>query len=132
LVIEKLTKNPSKRVTMFLDACFSGGARNQGLVVMKGLKIKPKEATVGGNLVIFSSSTGEESSGVFREQKHGYFTYYLLKKLQESQGVVTYKYLAEYIEQNVMKETGIHGKIQSPKVYYSPVVEGNWENWMLK
>lgn len=131
-VVEKLTQNPSKRVTMFLDACFSGGSRNQGLIAMKGIKIKPKDAVVGGSLVIYTSSTGEESSGIFREQKHGYFTYYLLRKLQESQGVITYKYLAEYIIQSVMKETGIHGKIQTPKVYFSPSVEDKWENWMIK
>ena len=63
----KLNEFPVKKVSVFLDACFSGGARNQGLIAMKGVKIKPKENMINGNMVVFSSSTGDESSGVYRE-----------------------------------------------------------------
>ncbi|PIX32524.1 MAG: caspase, partial [Bacteroidetes bacterium CG_4_8_14_3_um_filter_31_14] len=93
-VYNKLNENPAKKVSVFLDACFSGGARNQGLIAMKGVKINPEEVLITGNMVVFSSSSGDESSGVYREQQHGFFTYFLLKKLQESKGNISYKELS--------------------------------------
>ena len=90
-VYNKLLEHPSKRVTVFLDACFSGGARNQSLIAAKGVRIEPKKNILTGNIIVISSSTGDESSGVFREEQHGFMTYFLLKKLQESKGNVSYQ-----------------------------------------
>ena len=131
-VYAKLNEFPAKKVTVFLDACFSGGARNQGLIAMKGVKVRPKENLVKGNMVVFSSSTGEESSGVYREMQHGYMTYFLLKKLQETKGDINFKDFAEYIIESVKKETALSGKIQTPQLNYSPSVEGSWDGWKLK
>ncbi len=131
-VYGKLTEFPAQKVTVFLDACFSGGARNQGLVAMKGVKIKPKDNVLNGNMVVFASSSGEESSGVYRDKQHGYMTYYLLKKLQESKGDITYSRLADYVTQNVKKETALSGKIQTPQVIYSTGVAGIWSGWSVK
>lgn len=131
-VYAALTEFPSKRTTVFLDACFSGGARNQSLVAAKGVTITPKENLLSGNLVVFSSSSGEESSGVYREKQHGYFTYYFLKKLQESKGQISYGELSEYIKKSVQKETGLAGKIQTPQVRVSPKVTVDWEGWLVK
>lgn len=131
-VYNKLSEYPSKKVTVFLDACFSGGARNQGLITMKSVKVKPKENLIIGNMVVFSSSTGEESSGVYSEKQHGYMTYYLLKKLQETKGEITYGELADYIIDKVKKETALSGKIQTPQVISSPAIEDIWSNWTFR
>lgn len=131
-VYTKLNEHTAKKVTVFLDACFSGGARNQGLITMKGVKIKPKENIVTGNMVVISSSTGEESSGVYREKQHGFMTYFLLKKLQESKGNISYKELADFIIESVKKETALSGKNQTPQLNYSSNVENSWTNWKIK
>jgi len=131
-VYTKLTEYPSQKVTVFLDACFSGGARNQGLIAMKSVKVKPKENLITGNIVVFSSSTGEESSGVYREKQHGYMTYYLLKKLQETKGDVTYGELANYITDKVTKETALIGNTQTPQVIYSSNLESSWSTWTFR
>jgi uncharacterized caspase-like protein len=131
-VYAKLNEYPAQKVTVFLDACFSGGGRNQGLVAMKGVKIKPKDNTINGNMVVFTSSSGEESSGVYREKQHGYMTYYLLKKLQETKGEATYSQLASYITESVKKETALTGKIQTPQVNFSTGTAGVWSGWKLK
>jgi hypothetical protein len=131
-VYSKLSEYPAQKVTVFLDACFSGGARNQGLIAQKSVKIKPKENLITGNMVVFTSSTGEESSGVYREKQHGYMTYYLLKKLQETKGDITYGELANYITDKVTKETALSGKTQTPQVIYSSAIENTWTNWMIK
>jgi hypothetical protein len=131
-VYAKLNEYPAQKVTVFLDACFSGGGRNQGLVAMKGVKIKPKDNTINGNMVVFTSSSGEESSGVYREKQHGYMTYYLLKKLQETKGEATYSQLASYITESVKKETALTGKIQTPQVNFSMGIAGFWSGWKVK
>jgi len=129
---KNINEYPSKKVTFFIDACFSGGARNQGLISMKGVKVRPKENIINGNMVVFSSSTGEESSGVLNEKQHGYMTYFLLKKIQETKGDISYKELANYIIESVRKESALKGKIQTPQLNYSPDVINIWENWKLE
>ncbi len=131
-VYNKLNVYPAKRVVVFLDACFSGGARNQGLIAMKGVKVKPKENQITGNMIVLSSSTGDESSGVYREKQHGYMTYYLLKKLQKTKGDITYKELADFVIESVTKETALKGKTQTPQCSYSLRVKDVWLNWKLK
>ena len=81
---------PSKSVTVFLDACFSGAKRDgEMLASARGVAIKVKQATPVGNIVVFSAAQGDETAYPYKEEEHGLFTYYLLKKLQETKGDVT-------------------------------------------
>jgi len=130
---KRLTANSPSKVTVFLDACFSGGGRNKGLLSLKGVKVKAKEETLGGNLVVFTSSTGEESSAVYKDKSHGIFTYYLLKKMQETKGDVTYEQLYNYVNEQVkLQSIVINSKNQTPTVSGSDAVVNKWENWKLK
>jgi len=132
-VYKKLTENPSVRVTVFIDACFSGGARNESLLVLRGVKVKPKEVVVGSNLVVFTSSSGDETSASYKDKQHGMFTYYLLKKLQDSKGDCTYKELEEYLKREVsINSLVINKKEQTPQVIGSPDVDEKWKNWKIK
>jgi uncharacterized caspase-like protein len=130
-VITSLSQYPTKKSIIFLDACFSGGARNKGLVAMRGVKIKPKEEKILGNLVVLSSSSGNEGSGSYEDKKHGMFTYFLLKKLQESKGTANLKQLSDFIYSSVRKESALSGKIQTPQVQSSSSVGKDWESWKL-
>ena len=83
---------PSKNVTVFMDACFSGNTRNDGkemLVAARGVAIKARSGMPQGNMVVFSAAQSDETAYPDYEEKHGMFTYYLLKKLQEIEGNVT-------------------------------------------
>ena len=131
-VYKKLTRNPARQITVLLDACFSGGARNQGLIAMKGIKVRPNKNIITGNMVVFSSSTGDESSAVYRAKQHGYFTYYLLKKLKDSKGETKYLDLSNYLVNTVSKEAGLYGKLQTPQVNVSLEVENDWQLWKFK
>lgn len=129
---ERVTEFPSKRVTVFIDACFSGGARNQGLLAARGVKIIPKETPVGGSLVVFSASSDEQSSLPYKDKKHGMFTYFLLKKLKETGGNVTYNDLSEYVIQNVsLQSVLINDKEQNPKVNTSTKSNHDWMSWKI-
>ncbi len=130
---KKLTENPVKSATVFLVACFSGGGRNQGLLAARGVRIQPKENLVQGNLVVFSASTGEQSSLPYKEKQHGMFTYFLLKKLQESKGNVTYDELSNYIKTEVqLNSVKINSKDQNPQTLTSPSLSDEWKMWNLK
>lgn len=132
-VYKKLVEYPSKMVTVFLDACFSGGARTQGLIASRGVKVKPKEELLKGNLVVFSASSGEQSSLAYNEQEHGLFTYYLLQKVKESKGNTTYKELSDYLNQQVgFKSVLINNKEQNPQTNVSPDIQKQWQTWKLK
>jgi hypothetical protein len=129
-IYAKLAEHPSERITVFLDACFSGGARNQGLLAARGVKVKPKEDPLPGNIVVFSASSGEQSSLPYKEKGHGMFTYYLLKKLQDSEGSVSYGELSNYIRENVgMKSVLVNNKEQNPQTLYGNAAKDNWKNW---
>ena len=61
------------------------------------------------------------------------FTYYLLKKIKETSGNVTYKELGDYVTDNVRKQSiVVNGKSQTPVVVPSATVGGIWESWKLK
>jgi WD40 repeat protein len=129
----KLSEHPTKKVTVFLDACFSGGARNSALVAARGVKVRPKEEAIKGNVVVFSASSGDQSSLPYKEKQHGIFTYHLLKKIQETKGDVSLKELSEYVNKEVsLRSIIVNNKEQNPQVITSGEVEGNWVMWKLK
>ena len=128
-VLSELTEFPAQKVIVLLDACFSGGARHKPLITRRSIAIRPKETHLIGNTILFTSSSGTESSGAYHKEKHGFFTYYLLKKLQETQGNLSYGDWAEYIKQKVSKESAIISKPQNPKIKSSLEIMESWRNW---
>lgn len=132
-VYSKLTEYPTKRVTIFLDACFSGGGRNQGLLASRGIRIIPKNTLLNGNIIVFTSSSGNQSSLQYKDKQHGMFTYFLLKKLQESKGNATYGELSDYLKKQVgIKSIMINSKEQNPKILVGSNVKEGWQNWKLR
>jgi hypothetical protein len=130
---QSLTEHPSTRITVFLDACFSGGAREQGLVAARAVRVKPKEDQLKGNLVVFTASSGNESSLPYKEKGHGLFTYYLLDKLRETKGEISYKELSEYLSAQVgVRSVMVNNKPQTPQTNVSYDVEEIWGDWKLK
>lgn len=129
----KLTEFPSKKVMVFLDACFTGGGRNNGLLAARGVAIKPKAATISGNLVVFSSSSGQQSSLSYDKKQHGMFTYFLLKKLKDTKGDVSLEELKDYVTREVqLNAVKVNDKEQNPTMQVSPMVESVWMDWELR
>lgn len=92
-----------ERTTIFIDACFSGVSRdNEGLNVERAVEVEAQTALpTTGNLVVFSAALGNETAQSYQDEGHGLFTYYLLKVLQESEGMITYGKLGQGIQRNV-------------------------------
>jgi hypothetical protein len=126
-VYDELVKFKTKKTTVVLDACFSGGARNKELVAMKGIKVKAKVDAVPGNLVVLASSSGNEASAVYREKQHGYFTYFLLKNLQTNKGQGNLETIVSEVSQNVAREAARVGKNQTPNVLPGAEIGEGWK-----
>ena len=122
------------RVTYFMDACFTG-ANKEGsmLVAARGVACKPKPERLEGNTIVFSASSGDETAMTYEEKKHGLFTYYLLKKLQETAGDVSYEDLSNYVIKNVKKDAFLlNEKPQNPVVATSPAASATWKKMKLE
>jgi hypothetical protein len=126
-VYDELVKHKTKKTTVILDACFSGGARNKELVAMKGVKVKAKVDAVPGNLVVLASSSGNEASAVYREKQHGYFTYFLLKNVQANKGQGDLGNILSEVSQNVAREAARVSKNQTPNVLPGAEIGEGWK-----
>ena len=131
---EKLGGMSANSVTVLLDACFSGAKRDGGMLASaRGVAIKAKSGQPIGNMVVMSASQGDETAYPYKEKQHGMFTYFLLKKLQESNGDVNMSDLSSYITTNVsQKSIVINGKSQTPILTPSTSVGVEWKTWTLR
>lgn len=124
----------ARSTSVFLDACFSGAQRGDGmLVAARGVAIKPKAAAPQGNMFVLSAASGQETAMPYRDKNHGLFTYYLLKKLQETKGNVTLKDLSDYVTHNVKEQSNnINKKPQNPTVSLSGNMSDIWQTHKLR
>lgn len=125
---------PSKSITVFLDACFSGANRDGEMLNpnLRGVVIRANTAAPSGNMVVFSAAQGYEMAMPISEESHGMFTYFLLKKLQETSGDVTFEELSNYVQRNVRQRSSVLGKPQTPTVIPSATVGEGWKSWKMR
>ena len=128
-----LSSAPSRYTYVFLDACFSGAERGGSMIASaRGIAIRAKASAPKGNMVVFSAAQGDETAYPYKEKGHGMFTYYLLKKLQESGGDVTLGELSDYVRSEVRKQSIVsNSKMQTPTVTASPAMNNSWQTLQL-
>ncbi|MBX3101516.1 MAG: caspase family protein [Bacteroidetes bacterium] len=130
-VISRLTQPGPARLTMFLDACFSGQSRSgDSPIAARGVIIKPKPVEVQGNTVIFSASTGEQAALPYRQARHGLFSYFLMMLLNQYPEGITYGELADRLEGEVsLHALLLFNRPQTPTLQASPSLEDSWKSW---
>ncbi|MFR9603413.1 MAG: caspase family protein [Rikenellaceae bacterium] len=119
---------------VFLDACFSGSKRTGGTLssTSRGVAIKSRPSDPKGNMVVFSAASDDQTALPLEEKGHGLFTYYLLKKLQDTQGDVTLQELGEYVIANVKSQSVVvNRKLQTPTITPSASMVDAWYNIKL-
>lgn len=118
----------AKNVTLFLDACFSGSQRGEGmLTAARGVAMSYRAEDPLGNMVVFSAAQNDETAYPYAEKGHGLFTYFLLKKLKETKGNVDYGTLGDYIKKEVSRKSiVVNNKPQTPTVASSSKIGTAW------
>ena len=127
----KLAITESSRITVFIDACFSGGGRgDNGLLAARTVKVKPIGDIVDGSIIVFTATSSEEVSLPLQKESHGLFTYYLLRKFKETAGQFTMQELKDYLGNEIPKSSLIENGIkQTPQVLVSPKLDYQWLLW---
>ncbi len=136
---QTLSELNANSVMVFLDACFSGAERSEreGATIMaksgaRGAVIKAKEAAPKGNMFVLTAASGNETALPYTEKNHGLFTYYLLKKIQESKGNVTLKDLSDYVIKEVSHQSNfVNKKPQTPTAVTSGRMTEMWKSKKL-
>jgi len=105
---------------------------NKPILVVKGSETIPGKNIITKNMLVFTSNSEDEDSYIYNEKHHGYFTYFLLKKLQESRGNTNFKDLKNYVVKSVVQETRLIEKMQTPQIITNPDINLAWEKWKLK
>jgi hypothetical protein len=128
--IEELATINVKLATIILDAPMNGTNRDgKTLTSSRGVAIKRNRIIPTGNTIILSATT----DGVaYQDEKlsHGLFTYFLLKKIQDTQGNVSYKDLMDFVISEV-KRKSVSQQIQVPSVLASEQLK-DWQFSKIK
>ncbi|TAN41388.1 MAG: hypothetical protein EPN22_15410 [Nitrospirae bacterium] len=124
-----LSKLPAQKVTIVLDACFSGNSERG--IIFKDANISPgilkvkKEFEAPQNALLITSAGVDQVSTWFPAKKHSLFTYFFLKGLQgeadiNKDGRITAGEMKAYLGENVPYEARRLSRIEQ-----KPVVFGN-------
>ena len=121
---EELGKLPVRSVTVFLDACFSGGTREKKmlLAIAKPAYLEVENpALLSEKMVAFAASSGDQISSGYPDKRHGLFTYFLLKGLRgdadrDNDRAITVEELEAYLVANVKRTAGQLDREQTPQV----------------
>lgn len=131
---QELNDLKANHTVVFMDACFSGAQRGNGMLTnARSVALKVKNDTPQGNMVVFTAATGDQTAFPYTEKHHGMFTYFLLKKLQETSGEATLSEIGNYISEQVSQQVAIQkGRKQTPLTIPSATYSGNWKETKLK
>ena len=131
---DEIASMKMQSAVVLIDACFSGAKREDKMLASsRGVAIKVKEEQPQGKMLVFSAATGDETAHQIEEKGHGLFTYYLLKKLQATNGDVDMGTLTNYVTTQVKRQSVvINNKKQTPTVIPSQSLSGTWQTMKLR
>lgn len=116
-LMKRLSERSHRKITLIVDACFSGLGKVEPLTSVKGITVIPVNPELGDNMLLLSSSSGNESSVVDDKNQHGLFTFHLLKILKETQGDISISNLYEQLKKVVgLSAIKNLNKVQTPSI----------------
>jgi hypothetical protein len=116
------------RTLVVLDTCFSGGSmKNGGKMMGSGLaNAAPSAATLqrmseGSGRIVMAASQVDQESLESDTLHHGYFTYFLLKALRESNGLKPLSQVYADVQQAVSARVAVDGRAEG--LHQNPVMD---------
>jgi len=121
---EELAKLDVHSITVFIDACFSGGTRENKMIFADARPVHitvENPAVLSEVLTVFTASSGDQISSSYPEKNHGLFTYYLLKGFKgegdlNNDNQITVEEMETYLQTNVSRTAGMLDREQTPQV----------------
>ncbi|MCX8112345.1 MAG: caspase family protein [Bacteroidia bacterium] len=123
-VVQKLGNSGAGKVWIILDACFSGGAREESPLAARGIRLRPKPVVLTGPVILISATSADEEALPYHQARHGLFTYFLLRalKLKGCQEVSVETLLEEAAAETTRYSLLLHQKLQRPTWIVSPAL----------
>lgn len=129
---------PNASLYAFMDACFSGSTRQSGqkdspIVAARGVAMRHKEVEPAGNVFVLSAASAQQTAFPYEEKDHGMFTYWLLKKLQDSKGNATLGDITKFVKEHVSTSSlEINKRAQTPTQQATGKLVSTWKLKKLK
>ena len=122
-----LELNP-KKVTMFFDTCYSGISRDEKMLLASARPVRivaSEIKEIPDKITIFSASQFDQISSSLSQEKHGIFSYYLMKGFEgnadlNDDGKITNGELIFYVNNNVSQKAAELGRKQNPSLIGDP------------
>lgn len=124
------------QTTVFIDASFSGLNRDgEGITDaskttgVDAEKIIPRS----GNMVVFSASSGSEAALGYHKEGHGLLTYWILKEMHDTNGIMSLGTLSDRLTTNVAKTAPLikKNRTQNPTIVASDKLAPKWRSIRL-
>jgi len=107
--------------------------RVMGLRGTSAKKINARSEMISGNTIVFSASKNKYSANNYNKEKHGLYTYYLLKKIKETRGNINLSELNDYLESEVKKKSLEKEFVeQEPRNNPSIAIKRIWQYWKIR
>lgn len=131
---DELSSLNAEQVVAFIDACFSGSQRGNGMLAnARGVRLRPRDIAAKGNLIVISAASADQPALPYEEKGHGIFTYYLLRKLNETSGNIALGDLTDYLSSEVARQSVVvNHKLQLPMINFAPGLHSTWRTLRLK
>lgn len=117
----------AKTVTMFIDSCYSGQARNGDALLANArpVALKSKSSGYPSNFTVLTASAPDQISWSSNELGHGIFSYYLMKGMEggadsNQDGKLTVGELHTYLLDEVNRQAAIQNRRQQPQLVGDP------------
>jgi hypothetical protein len=121
-VLDALSRLEARSITVFIDACFSGGTRDSTTLFAHARPMGPAvnlPIPRSERLTVFAAAMGNQTSVGFPEKRHGLFTFYTLLGVggeadANEDDAITVAELGTYIGTQVKRVAGLLDKEQTP------------------
>jgi hypothetical protein len=132
-LLEDLEAINAKSSTLFLDTCYSGVNRNGESIIstQRPFVIVPSEwKGFSPGISVLSAASKNEISISLKEQKHGLFSYFLMRALSgeadnppygNGDGSLSLKEISDFIGPKVFRTASSRGQKQTPQLLGAPL-----------
>jgi hypothetical protein len=102
-----------KSVTVFLDACYTGGTRSQDVTLVaskRPIQVVALGQSVPSGFTILSASAADETSMALEAANHGLFSYFLMKGMEgdadaNKDDKITMAEMRDYVKDKVVRQS---------------------------